>query len=498
VSFIFALIRRPFHARPIASRAIAASWVLLSMLARPASAVDATDWANSAYEVALVIAVDDSARPQPGLEQSLASYLANRIDGTLRPLWNCDVTIAEGAARRQCFAPEEISWDDLPASERSKDKLIWLGVRITTNGFELSCREFDVHLRRWGPVRTRTVRQSSFLAPAGFDLVKSTFLPLVQISSIEGDNEHVALLFKGSALPRFSDQLLASSGAAFVPLRRRTDRSGQLVTDGIQPVPWTYLTLAEGDGDAWRGKIYSGVRRPFGATKRGLVEEVAIAASADPGETHVRFHARTDEKQGLAGYEVFRVKPDGGTERLGVTDRDGVATIPRTDDSVSMLMLRTDGQVLARVPIVNGMAELQQMPIADNVTRLQAQAEAQVVREELIDLVARRAIMMARVKNMLKNGRVEDARNLMAELDEMPSPSVFDRRIDNAMRRTPKSDDPSVQKRIDSLFASTREMLSKFLGTREVTELQNQVNAASTTVPAADEPAPVEQSPPPS
>src|SRR5690606_17984153 len=102
-------------------------------------------------------------------------------------------------------------------------------------------------------------------------------------------------------------------------------------------------------------------------------------------------------------------------------------------------------------------------------------------------------IMMGRVKTMLKNGRVNDARELMAELDEMPSPSVFDRRIDNAIRRTPKSDDPSVQKRIDALFSSTREMLSKFLGTREITELQNQVNAAATPSPPSEEPAPAEE-----
>ena len=67
----------------------------------------------------------------------------------------------------------------------------------------------------------------------------------------------------------------------------------------------------------------------------------------------------------------------------------------------------------------------------------------------------------------------------------MPSPSVFGRTIENAARRIPKSDDASVQKRIDSLFSSTRDMLTKFLNTRPVTELQDQVNEAAKTQPPA-------------
>jgi hypothetical protein len=181
----------------------------------------------------------------------------------------------------------------------------------------------------------------------------------------------------------------------------------------------------------------------------------------------------------LAGYEVFRAGPNGASDRIGVTDRDGQIEIPPTNETVSMLLLRSDGQVLAKVPVVSGGSDVQQTPIADNVTRLQAQAEAQVVREELIDLVARRAIMMGRVKSMLKKGRIKDAKELMGELDELPSPSVFGRTIENAARRIPRSDDPSVQKRIDALFSSTREMLSKFLSTRPISDLQAEVNAAA-------------------
>lgn len=453
--------------------------------AASAAAAENRAWEHSPYRVLATLAVDDGARPQPGLEAGLAKSIADRVDGALRPLWEFKSSVPDGGIqRRQCFDLREIPWDELSAEQTANDKLLWLGVRVVPNGYELACREFDVHVRRWGPVRRSFVQQASFLPEASFALLKETFSPLARITPIEGNDEQVQLSFKGSGLPRPSgEEAFVTVGEAYLPMLRRTDRAGKLVPGGIMPVPWTYLTVADAGSKTqnadWVAAIHSGVRRPFGAAKRGIVEQVAIALGNSPGATQVRFHARTDKSQGLAGYEVFRAGPDGTTDRIGVTDRDGVITLPPTDEKISMLMLRSDGQVLAKVPVAIGGGEVQQTPIADNVARLQAQAEAQVVREELIDLVARRAIMMGRVKAMLKSGRVEEAKELMSELDALPSPSVFGRTIENAARKIPRSDDPSVQRRIDALFSSTREILSKYLSTRPITDLQAEVDAAA-------------------
>ncbi|QDT73901.1 hypothetical protein [Lacipirellula limnantheis] len=452
-----------------------------------ARAAERAVWEHSPYRVLATLAVDDHSRPQLDLPTSLSGQIAARVEGSLRPLWDFKIDSPDaGAARRQCFELREIPWDELSADQKANDKLLWLGVRVLPHGYELAAREFDVHMRRWGPVQRRVVQQSSFLAEASFELLQATFSPLAMVEPIEGNDEQVQLVFRGSQLPRPSgEESFVTPGEAYLPLLRRTDRSGKVIEGGILPVPWTYLTATEANDAGWLASVHSGVRRPFGTGKKGLVEQIAVGLRLPPGATPVRFHARTDKSQGLAGYEVFRETPDGGSERVGVTDRNGMIVVPPNGAAVSMLMLRSDGQVLAKVPVASGGSDVQQTPIADNVTRLQAQAEAQVVREELIDLVARRAIVMGRVKAMLKKNRIDDAKELMSELDAMPSPSVFGRTIENAARRIPKSDDASVQKRIDSLFSSTRDMLTKFLNTRPVTELQDQVNEAAKTQPPA-------------
>lgn len=454
-----------------------------------ACGADEHPWENAPYTIHAMLACDDAARPQPGLEARLARSVNERIEASLLPLWKCEVIAAPTPAeRRQCFALNEIPWDQLTAEQIGVDKLLWLGVRATPAGYELSCREFDVFLRRWSPVRTRFVQQESFLAESCFALLRETFSPLAKIDVIEGNDEQVNLRFKGSQLPRPSgEEEFVALGDAYLPLMRRTDRAGKLVEGGIMPVAWTYLTLDELSETPF-ARVFSGNRRPFGAAKRGTVEQVAIGLRNPPGPTKVRFHARSDKTQGLGGYEVFRAGPDNETTKIGITDRNGVVVVQPEAGRVSMVLLRSDGQVLAKIPVLSG-AGLQETPIADNVTRLQAQAESQVVREELIDLVARRAIMMSRVKSMLKNGRAADAKELMSQLESLPSPSIFNRSIDNAARRIPKSTDASVQRRIDAMFSSTRDMLSKFLGTRGITELRIEVDAAVNAPPAEETPA---------
>lgn len=451
-----------------------------------AAGLDAREWATAPYRVRAMLAVDDGRRPQPGLESAVARHIAQRVDATLTPLWSFELApAADPATRSFCLDPTAAPsfWDkDQPPDELDPyDKLLWLGVEVTPIGYELRCREFDALTRRWGPPHERAVQQAAFVAEACYQLLKDSFSALALIEPVEGDDKQVRLAFKGWALPQRGDgDLFVSPGAALQPLIRRTDRSGRLVENGVQPVPWTLLSAAEPKDGAWMAVVHSGMRRPFGARRGALMQQLAIALNYAPGPTRVRFHGRTDVAEGLAGYEVFRAQDDGASELIGVTDRDGAITIPPGDGNITTVLLRSDGQMLAKLPVATGAAETLEAPIADNASRLRAQAEARVVREELIDVVARRAILMARVRAMLKEGgRQADAVKIMAELDALPTNSAFGRTIDNASRRIPDSGDARVQQVIDNLFSTTREMLAKFLNPRAISELQSEVNAAS-------------------
>ena len=446
-----------------------------------ARAAEAKDWTRSAYRVHLTIGVDPSLRPQPRLASTIAKDVSERIDAMIGPLWLLDLVLAEEPpARRACFELNEIAWNDLPAELKAFDKLMWLGVRTRPEGYELRCREFDVYTRTWGPVHQRFVRRASFLPEASFTMLRAAFSPLASIQAIADDDKHVRLVFKGSELPQpTKENILVAPGDAYQPLLRRTDRSGKLVENGVIPVPFTYVALSKPAGEGWLAEVFTGTRRPFGGEPRPRIEQIALGIRNPSGSARVRFHARSDKNQGLAGYEVFRATKDGGSDLVGRTDRRGIITIPPGNEQINTVLLRSDGQLMAKAPVPSGAGPMLEIPVADNISRLRAHAEAQVIREQLVDVVARRTIIMARIRALLKRNEIKEATELMDELDSLPSSSVFGRNIDAAARKIPASNDPAVQRSIDKLFSTTRELLGKFLSNRPIIDLQAEVNAAA-------------------
>ncbi len=475
------MIHLPHWCETLACLAATAFIALLGM-SRPASAAEERPWEISPYRIHVTLAADTSARPQAGLAAALARVIEQRVDSGLRPLWQVKLSLADsGAERRTSLDPQPVEWDKLPADQRGYDKLYWMGVVAVSEGYVLSCREFDAYTRRWGPTRRREVSQTAILPEACFRLLTDSFTPLARVEPPNDDGQS-QLVMKGGALPRLpGPDLLVAPNDVFLPLMRRTGRGGELVEGGIVAIPWTFLVTTEPTRAGWTASVETALRGALSGRRRGGIEQIAISLRHALHPARVRFYARSNREQPLVGYEVFRLPaPKAAPELVGVTDRDGVLVVPRGEHPVDTLLLRSDGLVLAKLLVAPGAAPTIDAPIADDIVRLTAHGEVQAVREELIDIVARRAILVARVQALLKKGEVGGARELMGELNDLPTPSVIASRVDEVRNRLPKSEDPRVRQSVDALFSATRELLARFLDARVITNLQAEVNAAST------------------
>jgi hypothetical protein len=109
--------------------------------------------------------------------------------------------------------------------------------------------------------------------------------------------------------------------------------------------------------------------------------------------------------------------------------------------------------------------------------RLQAAARLASLREDLIDVVARRNIFMARVRRQIEENNFERARDLMKELEDLPGATQFRQTLDREARLH-KSKDPQVQRRIDQLFIATEVALGQFLDPRPIGELREELQQA--------------------
>ncbi len=441
-------------------------------------------WELSPYRVRLQVAVDDSLRPRPELGPQVLKELEQKIRATVYPLWTTTATLATGTEKHHLRQLLDQSANHLSDSQQLAtgcEKQIFLSIVATPLGFALKCREFDCTTRRWGSTQQIEVRQKWMLVTRCFNLVCQTFAPLATIRPQPDNDSEVILSFRGSDLPRQTDLgFFSMSGEAYQPMMLRMNSAGEIQADSIREIPWTYLTLGEKGEVGWQATIFTGTRRPFGARRRGRIEHLALAVRQPHGPTKVRFHARHKQTRGLAGYEVFR-RESNTTEStaLGLTDANGTVEVTSDQSRVALLFLRSEGQLLAKVPVVPGAKEFVDVPVADDTARLRAQASLTSLTEQLIDTVALRNILIARVRDRLNEGELEQAQDLFTQLDDLPGRAHFDQLLSSAEnRKLNRSDDPKIQARIDKLFADTRKLLGRFLSTRQISALQSEIIAA--------------------
>ena len=91
--------------------------------------------------------------------------------------------------------------------------------------------------------------------------------------------------------------------------------------------------------------------------------------------------------------------------------------------------------------------------------------------------MANRAVLMLRIRGRIKDGKLEEAKTLMAELRKLGRQDDLSLMID-LRKRSAASADPRMQRKIDRLFEDTREIVTRFLTQAEVDRLESELAAA--------------------
>lgn len=437
-------------------------------------------WEYQPYRIQAILAINVPGGLSERLSTELPEYLAQRVEAALAPAWILDVQVASGAERVQIVDTLESQSAAKPAIlPAGKDKLLLLSVQWTPAGFELAAREYDAHLARWGTTIRRECRQQSALPEQLFALAWQAFAPLAQFEVDASDPKKITLKPRGGSLPRSADAPpWFKPGDLFQPILRRTSRGGQLVENGIAVVPWTYIEATESkDKKQVEFAIHSGSRQPFNARRQGRTEQLAIGVRADAGPTTLHLYSRKNEKKPLVGYEVLLSGEGDDTTRIGVSDTKGDLQVLPGKSRVEMLFIKHGGQLLGKLPVVPGAESLIKIPLPDDDARLLAEARLAAVREDLIDVVARRNILMARARQRIAKKDFAGAQELLRTLDELPGKPQFSLTLTNSARAL-RSDDPQMQRRIDQLFQTTQTLTTQFLDVRPISQLHNELREA--------------------
>jgi hypothetical protein len=276
-----------------------------------------------------------------------------------------------------------------------------------------------VATRRLGPIQRRSARVFEDLPRELLQFAIDLFSPVAELAREEGGR--ALLTVRGASLAAASPAgRVVQPGTVFIPLRLTTARDG---TPIVLKVPYTYLKVESVDGALARCGFITNLSDPL--SKRWPRPYTFGAIGIKPGTTPLRLRFVTrktrdqPEEEPAAGYLLTaRDAPDGVARDVGTTDRSGRIVVKSSSLHGLSILRLLGGSVepLFEFPAMPG-ESTEERVIAVDVKPLAVALETQLdsMRDEVVDLVARRARLAARMKARLDG---EDWPGLAATLQE--------------------------------------------------------------------------------
>lgn len=441
-------------------------------------------WTATPYRVLVQFECDGPLVSAPGVSGVLRRVVVDRLDARLVAYWRARVEPVDDVAPllTTTGAP------DIP-SMPPIDKLF--AVRVSGGGrLTVVAREYDATVGRWGSAVRRSAAEVVATPEAVVEAIAAAFRPIAAFDVEPDDPRQVRFTFRGAELgpPGLSTR---PPGSVLLPFTRRLDRQGRPSPDGAQQVRWTYLVTrddaeapAAGDGAApptgsaepgLRATVESHARLPFGARRRGRIEQIALPVlRRERTATRLRLVDQQDGETPLRGYEVLLSGALGKDLRpLGRTDARGEILVPPTEP-IYMAHLRAGRSVVATLPIVAGAQPLVEVPLLNEVDRLEAETRISQLQEDLFDVSARRNLLMVRARESLEEGDADEAKAFIRRIERLPGRAQFTQRVARLEDRS-RADHPVSQQRLDRLFTQTRDAIGEAFDPSALRDLEARV-----------------------
>ncbi len=460
--------------------------LLFSLILLPDSAAAQSLWELTPYRVHVYLAVQDAPQLTEQARQDVQNFVTGRIESLVGASWNATVSPASPElAIAMLRGLPTLATSDLPEDSLSADKVILLCLSTDSSGYRVAARELDCRTRLWGTTVSRIVGQPALLTSAAVDAVLAAFAPLAEVEDVEGSKAELRL--RAAALPlRDPKAIRVGPGTLFRPVIRFNDREGRMLSDRPpQVVPWTCLLAREAENGAVQCEIFTGLRSPLSARRRGRTEQLAVAVRPPEESTRLVVHSRVDKDRKLFGYDVHAYAPDESSSTLlGRTDLAGSLEIPPGEHPLRILVIKSGAEFLARLPIIPGVEPEVLAGIPDDDDRLAVEGYITGLQEEIVDIVALRATLMARIRARLNEEKPEEAKQLVTELRQLRTREDL-AVVLNDQRRRFYSGDSAVRRKVDKLFNDTREVMVRNLDPSVIDQLATEVDQALKSKPAA-------------
>lgn len=364
------------------------------------------------------------------------------------------------------------------------DKITTVVIDAVGDELHVTGRELDMRTHHLNVGATQVLYHPSELVLGVALALKSCFAPIALIEKPQGND--VLLKLRGGAIPTQSGEDMLSQDTLFIPFERRYNRLGELET--AQPLPWTALSVQSQEGGTVHAQVQSSI--PYSLKtrgNRGRTELVAIAPRLTREPSQLTFvprylsfeeNRRPDRIGFLPLLQIYE-KADSAVEStldkmttaqgvlVGETNFDGQWTVPYLENKpLRLLSVKQGGILLARLMLVQGFERHYEVPIADDEVRISASAVLLGIQDELADQQIREEILKIRADKQRASGDTEGFNRTTRELQRSRTRAQFLAQVETERRRH-QSPDTLVQRRMDSMFDRTKQLIEKSLPNEE-------------------------------
>lgn len=359
------------------------------------------------------------------------------------------------------------------------DKIFVVRIDEQAESASVAVAEMETLMRMFGAVVTTPFASNYELPSVVGHAITRAFSPMVRIDEA-GQKTATAMIRAANLIMDSESPANVAVGSVLQPMIRKNDRNGKPIAIGR--IDWAYLIVNEKEGPNVKMDYYSG--RAGGLQGRKNKRTFKMAMLLDPlrDETLLRLHVKGRDDLPLIGYELYERELTGKDMTfVGRTDWNGRLPIKKTDDPMRLLYVKNGGAVLARLPIVPGLTPLEVADLTGDDMRLQAEAYIRGVQNAIIDLVAIRKLLAARIRLRLKKGQMKEAEDLLNALRNQPTNEQLADdmgRSQGVFLKEIGTRNFNQRRKVDLMFKETREMLGKQISPALIRDLESDVQRA--------------------
>ncbi|MEO1524405.1 MAG: hypothetical protein AAFX06_03175, partial [Planctomycetota bacterium] len=415
------------------------------------------------------------------------SDLLTPFDGdalALAETWADDSTEALVVTRGQALALDEpkAKFIAMPISGLvfdtldEYDKVYIVRIREELGVGRVAAIELETLMRHFGSVIEEPFASNADLPQVVGHCVTRAFSPMVRIDEA-GQKTAVGLIRAGRLILDPESPANVHVGDALQPMIRKNDRIG----NPIKPpgrVDWACLITMEKTGPEIKMDYHSGRYGGLQGRQNRRTFRMGMKVNPRDESTELRLHVQGRKDLPLIGYELYERDLSSSTGKAMTfvvrTNWDGRLNVEKGDRPMRLLYVKNGGAVLARLPLIPGLTEQEVADLKGDDLRLQAEAYIRGVRNAIVDLVAVRKLLAARIRKRLRKGQTKEAEDLYKKLREQPT----NEKLANEMGRRQAGflqeigiRNVAERKKIDSMFSKTREMLGKQINDAIIREL---------------------------